>query len=305
MTHSYPLITIAICSYNRRDYLFDTLTDVNRFKSKPKEAEVVVINNNSTDGTAKMLEDFEWTSPLALLTFVESKQGLSHARNRAILEAKGEFILFIDDDVYAKPEFLNNWVNNLKSHPHLVGGGGRIIVHFDGEKPLWFPPVLSSILGHHFPYKKSHRYSGRVYPLGGNMLVKKDWFDEHGAFNPLLGRNGKVLGGGEEKDVFAKMKLNNAAIWFFPECVLKHRIGVSRLSRDYVMRQAFGMGAGDRIRCQNAKDVFNWNLLQSIKVMGTIVYGCLYLLRGRFPATAVLFQFRFALIRGFYSRTGE
>jgi glycosyltransferase involved in cell wall biosynthesis len=303
MTASLPLITVAICSYNRCDYLLDTLTDVNRFKAAPEHAEVVVINNNSTDGTEDMLERFEWTSSLTLRTFNESKQGLSHARNRAIKEAQGRYVLFLDDDVYAEPEFLRLWVDELTAHPHLSGAGGRIIVHFDGEEPRWFPPILHSILGHHFPYGNAQQYSGRAYPTGAHMLIKKDWFQKRGAFNPLLGRNGKVLGGGEEKDVFTKMKSNGDALWFFPKCVIKHRIGTSRLSRDYVMRQAFGMGAGDRIRCENSKDVFNWNWLQFIKVLGTIAYGFIYMLSGKFSATAVLFQFRYELIRGFYAQT--
>ena len=302
MTASHPLITVAICSYNRHDYLVDTLTDVNRFKATRQDAEVVVVNNNSTDGTADMLERFDWTSPVAFRTFNELKQGLSHARNRAIEEANGQFILFLDDDVYAKPEFLSQWVANLKAHPHLTGAGGRIVVHFDGKEPRWFPPILHSILGHHFPYGKAQKYRRGAYPLGGHMLIKMDWFHERGAFNPLLGRNGKVLGGGEEKDVFTKMKSDDVEVWFFPESVLRHRIGTSRLSREYVMRQAFGMGAGDRIRCQDSRDFFNWNLIQSIKVLGTIAYGGIYLLTGRFSATAVLIQFRFELIRGFYSR---
>ncbi|MBO75633.1 MAG: hypothetical protein CMD33_10200 [Flavobacteriales bacterium] len=301
MTNSNPLITVAICSYNRHDYLVDTLTDVHRFKATQMDAEVVVVNNNSTDGTADMLERFDWTSPIALRTFNELKQGLSHARNRAIEEANGQFILFLDDDVYAEPEFLGRWIDQLEAHPHISGAGGRIIVHFDGKEPRWFPPILHSILGHHFPYGNAQQYRGRAYPTGAHMLIKKDWFQKHSAFNPLLGRNGKVLGGGEEKDVFTKMKTNGDDLWFFPECVVKHRIGASRLTRDYVMRQAFGMGAGDRIRCENSKDIFNWNWLQFIKVLGTFAYACIYILSGKFSASTVLFQFRYELIRGFYS----
>lgn len=302
MTDSTPIITVAICSYNRSAYLFDTLADANQFDAGIAEAEVVVVNNNSTDSTADMLEDFHWTSPLTLRIFNESKQGLSHARNRAIEEAKGQFILFLDDDVYAKPPLLRYWISHLQKHPNLCGAGGKIMVHFDGEKPRWFPPILLSILGHHFPYSSAQRYEGRAYPTGAHMLIKKDWFRKRGAFNPLLGRNGKVLGGGEEKDVFTKMKSHGDELWFFPDCVLKHRIGAERLSRDYVMRQAFGMGAGDRIRCEDSKDLFNWNLLQAVKVLGTFAYAGVYLLTGRLAAAAVLIQFRFNLVRGFYAR---
>lgn len=303
MTDSTPLITIAICSYNRREYLADTLNDVNQFQAKPGDAEVVVVNNNSTDDTAAMLEEFEWTSPLPLRTFVETNQGLSHARNRAIAEAKGRFVLFLDDDIYANPDFLNLWLANLQRHPQITGAGGRITVHFDGgEKPRWFPPILLSILGHHLPYGKAQQYRGRAYPLGGHMLIEKNWLLKHGAFNPSLGRNGKVLGGGEEKDVFTKMKSDNVEMWFFPDCVLKHRIGTERLSRDYVMRQAFGMGAGDRVRCEGVKAVVDWNLLQALKVLGTFAYAGFYLLTGQLAAAAVLLQFRFHLVRGFYAR---
>lgn len=302
MTDSRPLITVAICSYNRHNYLRDTLMDVNLFKASPQDAEVVVINNNSTDRTAQMLQDFEWTSPLALRTFNETKQGLSHARNRAVDEAKGQFILFLDDDVYAKPDLLSHWIDRLREYPNLSGAGGRIVVHFDGEEPRWFPPILHSILGHHFPYGQARSYRGGAYPTGAHMLIRKEWFDNRGAFNPLLGRNGKKLGGGEEKDVFGKMKSHGDDLWFFPECVLKHRIGVSRLSKDYVMRQAFGMGAGDRVRCQNFKDAFHWNSLQFVKVLGTFAYGFAYALSGRFAAAAVLLQFRYKLIQGFYSQ---
>lgn len=304
MTDSRPLITVAICSFNRLDYLAETLMEVNRFKAEPDAAEVVVVNNNSTDGTAEMLAEFNWTSPLSLRTFFESRQGLSHARNRAIDEARGKYVLFLDDDVYAKPDLLSIWIENLNAHPQITGAGGRIVVHFEGEEPRWFPPVLHSILGHHFPYRKAQKYRGSAYPLGGHMLIKKDWFLEHGQFNPLLGRNGKALGGGEEKDVFTKMKSNpDDEIWFFPNCVLKHRIGASRLSRDYVLRQAFGMGAGDRVRCQNTQDAFHWNLIQTIKVLGTFAYSGVYLMTGKFSAAVIIIQFRNSLIRGFYSQT--
>lgn len=302
MTEVQPLITIAICSYNRRAYLEDTLKDVNAFQAKQGDAEVVVINNNSTDDTAAMLEGFKWTSPLALRTFIETKQGLSHARNRAIDEARAPYVLFLDDDIYAEPEFLSLWLANLQRHPQLTGAGGRIKVHFDGENPHWFPPIIHSILGHHYPYRKAKPYTGRAYPFGGNMLIKKEWFSDHGNFNPELGRKGKVLGAAEEKDIFTQMKSENAEIWFFPECLLKHRIGTSRLSKDYVMRQGFGLGAGDRIRCESARDTLDWNVLQTVKVIGTIAYASVYLLTGRFAAASVLIQFRYHLVRGFYTR---
>ena len=302
MTKVEPLITIAICSYNRRAYLEDTLKDVNAFQAKPGDAEVVIINNNSTDETAAMLDGFNWTSPMPLRTFNERRQGLSHARNRAIEEAKAPFILFLDDDVYAEPDFLSLWLANLHRHPQLFGAGGRIKVHFDGENPRWFPPILYSILGHHYPYRKAQPYAGRAYPFGGNMLIKNEWFANHGTFNPELGRKGKILGAAEEKDIFTQMKSENAELWFFPECVLKHRIGTSRLSRDYVRRQAFGLGAGDRIRCGSTRAALDWNVLQTIKVIGTIAYAGAYLLKGRFSAAAVLIQFRCQLIRGFYTQ---
>src|ERR1051325_2688261 len=97
---SLPL-TVAIPTYNRADFLRQTLAGI-ALQVFPGEFEVLVIDNNSTDHTRAVVAEFADAHP-APRHVLETKQGLDHARNRAIAEARGEIIVFADDDILVKP----------------------------------------------------------------------------------------------------------------------------------------------------------------------------------------------------------
>src|ERR1700694_4507645 len=95
-------ITIAICTWNRAPSLRTTLESI-AAASPPREStfEIVVINNNCTDATDQIAGEF--AARLLVRVHHEEKAGLSHARNKAIDAASGEYIIWIDDDVTVRP----------------------------------------------------------------------------------------------------------------------------------------------------------------------------------------------------------
>ena len=68
--------------------------------------EIVVVDNNSTDATRQVVERFTGASPLEIRYAFEAAQGLSHARNAGIKEAKGEILAFTDDDFRVDSRWL-------------------------------------------------------------------------------------------------------------------------------------------------------------------------------------------------------
>ena len=92
------LLTVAIPTYNRADFLRQTLAGIALQVFPPGQFEVLVIDNNSTDHTRAVVAEFAAAHP-APRHVLETKQGLDHARNRAIAEARGEIIVFADDDI--------------------------------------------------------------------------------------------------------------------------------------------------------------------------------------------------------------
>src|SRR6187455_3042172 len=93
-------VTVAICTWNRRTLLESTLESLERMKVSPSTRwELVLVDNGSTDGTAEVVANWISRRTLPLRYVHESVLGLSNARNRAITEARAEWLLFTDDDV--------------------------------------------------------------------------------------------------------------------------------------------------------------------------------------------------------------
>src|SRR5690554_5664691 len=180
-----PRITIAICTFNRAAYLKDTLEDLAAQDASAEEYEIVVVNNNSTDATQAVCEDFEVSYPEVTFRMAEeARQGLSFARNRAIHEANSGILLFIDDDVLLPQTYIRTVLVCLDEHPSAVCAGGRILVSFDDQKnrgrPGWIPSELMPMFGLHALGDGKKLYPAGNFPRGGNMLIFKSVFDTYG-----------------------------------------------------------------------------------------------------------------------------
>ncbi len=101
---SRPLVSVIIPTFNRKDSLRKTLDGLARQTLPPEQFEVVVVSDGSTDGTEEFLAGC--AMPFLLRPITQPNGGPARARNRGIQEARGEVIIFLDDDVEPVPEFL-------------------------------------------------------------------------------------------------------------------------------------------------------------------------------------------------------
>src|SRR5262245_55115436 len=105
MNRPGTLVTVAICTWNRSALLRLTLDQLTNVRVPDGfDWELLVVNNNCTDATDSVCEEFRGRLPLRILH--EAKAGQSHARNLAIREAKGSYIVWTDDDVLVDGEWL-------------------------------------------------------------------------------------------------------------------------------------------------------------------------------------------------------
>ncbi len=114
--------SIIIPTYNRRDSLRRTLDGLSRQDFADLDrCEVLVISDGSTDGTHEMLEEYAARdNGYQLRIFHQKNQGPSRARNRGILEARGEVVVFIDDDVVPVPEFLETHLKHHRANANVA-----------------------------------------------------------------------------------------------------------------------------------------------------------------------------------------
>src|SRR6266511_6080727 len=109
-------VSIAIATYNRSCDLERTLKILSEVKNILFEnIEILIIDNNSTDGTRAVAEGFARRSPGRFRYVREERQGLSHARNRAVAEARHDIVAFLDDDVEVDADWLCNLASAYES----------------------------------------------------------------------------------------------------------------------------------------------------------------------------------------------
>src|SRR5206468_3234707 len=97
MAESEPALTVAICTRNRRELLLRALASLAAQQARAAW-DVLVVENASDDDTRTAVAALAGDFPVPLAVASEPVRGLSHARNRALREARGRAVVFLDDD---------------------------------------------------------------------------------------------------------------------------------------------------------------------------------------------------------------
>ncbi|MBQ8959022.1 MAG: glycosyltransferase family 2 protein [Bacteroidales bacterium] len=290
------MLSLIVCSYNRDKYLYGALQCIAENDFPTENFEIVLVNNLSTDNTEAECQRFANDYPkVDFRYFIETRQGLSFARNRGIEESRGDVLVFLDDDSYIQENYLHNLQQQLSSHPDADAFGGKIAPVFEsGEAPKWLSKWNYSWVSAIDMGDKVRRFEGKAFPIGANMGIRRSTLDKTGAFNTQLGRSKKNLMGGEEKDLFERIQRQGGAIYYFPDVLVHHVIPPSRTTSDYVRRLGKGVGQSERIRTLS---VSKWKYLKRllselVKWGGTIVLWLGYALTGQMAKGNILVSFR-------------
>ena len=297
------MLTVIICTYNREKYIRRLLESIAANDLDKQQYEIVLVDNNCTDKTKEICTAFaaEHTD-INFRYVVEKEQGLSAARNKGIKEAKGDLLVYIDDDAFVDPHYLSDYVNWFASHPETMAAGGPIIPYYEqGEEPEWMTPYTRALLTAWMDYgDKVREYPKGRYPGGGNAAYRKEVFEKVGLFNTALGRKGGNLMGSEEKDIFAKMHQLGMQVLYLPWPVLHHVIPQTKLEEDYFNCLTTQMGISERQRTLaiSKKEYCKRLCSESIKWGGTLVLWLRYAIVGQKSKGDKLVSFRIKVTRG-------
>ena len=299
------MFSVIICTYNRDKYLYDALQHVAANSFPTDEYEIILVDNNSTDRTKEECQRFESDFPYVKFRyFVETNQGLSHARNRGIRESEGDILVFLDDDSFVKPDYLHNLQRQLTEHPEASAFGGKITPLFEsGKTPKWLCPWNYSWVSAIDKGNTVVPFAGSSYPIGANMGFRKSCFDQIGNFNTELGRNKQSLLAGEEKDLFNRMKERQMSVLYFPDIEVEHVIPEKRTTKDFIARMAYGIGISERLRCKKAGNaaLAKRHLSELFKWTASVGLWVVYALRFRPIVGNMLMLFRWNVTRGLLS----
>lgn len=157
-----PRITVVIPAFNEAALIGATIDSVKKQTLNQKYYEILVVDNNSTDDTAKI------ALSKGARVVKETKKGYVQAVSRGAEEARGEIIAYIDADCRARPDWLKRLVEHFEKDPSLDAVGG-IFSFFDATKFMDFWAWVTIPLNWHL--------------IGGNYAIKKASLKRIGGFD--------------------------------------------------------------------------------------------------------------------------
>lgn len=248
------LVTVAICTWNRADLLDQTLKQMrNLLIPSGVEWELLVVNNNCTDQTDEVLARHEGDLPLRRL--LEQNQGLSHARNCATGVAKGELLIWTDDDVLVEPDWLSAYVAASKRWPTAQYFGGLIDPWYEKKPPHWISRDLDRFEGMILIRNldtQERLLQPREHVFGANMAFRRGVYAER-KFDARLGRSGTQNILGEETEFQKDLEAEGIRGVWVPAARIRHFVPAQRITKAYCWSYNQGLGR-TRIRLEGAPE---------------------------------------------------
>jgi hypothetical protein len=254
-------ITVAIPTYNGAQRLPKVLEALRHQRhTEDISWDIVVIDNNSSDATEQMVRFYQenWEKPYFLTYYLEPRQGSAFARKRAIKEAKGCYVAFLDDDNIPAPDWIVSIHKFSQDYPHIGAFSGQIHGDYEVEPPEDFQKIAAflAIREHGLHPFRFNPDNLNLPPSAGLVVCKQAWNDAVPNHPQLKGRLGQSMMGGEDYEVLLHLHQAGWEIWYNPQMHINHCIPRHRLEREYLLSLARGVGlATCQLRMINARPV--------------------------------------------------
>jgi len=241
-------ISVIISTYNRAESLRRTLDSLESLCVPPELSwELIVVDNNSSDPTKAIVNEFQQRNKLPIQYLFEPKQGKSHAQNLGVRLAEGEIVALTDDDCIVDHAWLSSIWQTFVSY-RCTAVGGRILPTWFVKKPDWLDeagplklagPIVRFDLGNDTKVITTS-------PFGANMAFRRAIFDKYGYFKTDLGPNAagaiRVGGGGDDTEFCRRLLSHGEKIVYCAEALVYHPVEKERIRKNYFYLWYFNYG---------------------------------------------------------------
>jgi glycosyltransferase involved in cell wall biosynthesis len=238
-------ISVIVATRDRQQLLAQTLAALSAQEWPADRAEIIVADNGSTDATRQIVERAAARAggPPVVYLYV-SEAGKSHAVNAALRMARGDLLVFTDDDVIPEPAWLERLAAAVdETDADFVSG--RTLPRWEVPPPSWMSPALHGVLavadggGQRVLIRNARQ---GIMPIGANMAARADVVRRVGGLRADLGKLDGTLRSGEDHEFFLRLLHAGCRGVYEPTAVVRHWVPRSRLRRDYVRRWLYQNG---------------------------------------------------------------
>lgn len=262
-------ITVCICTYKRPEMLFKLLSEIEKQSTENEfSISIVVVDNDYSKSAQSAVSSFMGISRLKIVYVCEEEQNIAIARNRAINQAEGQYLAFIDDDEIPEPD----WLLCLFRHCLALqadGILGPVLPYFETPPPEW---IIKGKIFERPSHPSGHQLNWKETRTG-NVLFRREIFlypENH--FNPIFGS------GGEDRDFFKRMIEKGYCFFWCPSAVVHEIVKPNRWKLSVLLRRALLRGQLSIIDNKNNASLF-LKSLSAVFVYIIVLFIFLILLR--------------------------
>ncbi len=292
-------ISVVVCTYNRDKHIKRALDSLINQDFDTSAYEIIVVDNNSTDNTSEIIHQFKKDNPNHNITLAkETNQGLSFARNKGIELAKGQYVSFIDDDGIAQADYISKIKFYTDKYPEILAFGGKVLAKYEtGIEPEWMSKYIERIISI-VDMGEDVKLFKNTYPVGCNMIFKKEIFDKLGGFNTQLRLRS------DDKYIFLKIMNAGYKVLYLPKVVVQHFIDDFRTKKEYIVRVSKLNGKAENIRINSLPNKKNINYIKRLtdylfKVSASLILWLIYTFKGQSIKGKMLFTSLWYQLVGF------
>lgn len=235
-----PELSVLLATRNRASLLEGTLRALARQETAGLAWEVIVADNGSTDRTSAVLEEARGYLPLASVT--EPARGKNRALNRALPLARGDLLLFTDDDVLPDPRWIAEMAAAAARWPDHSIFGGRIVPRFPPEAPAWIREHWFAQGAYaRFDLPQAEGPTGTL-PFGPNFMVRS---------RAMVGvRYSEDIGpdaspdyiSGSETELLHRLARRGEKIVYVPGALVEHVVRPEQLTVEWLHERSYRHG---------------------------------------------------------------
>jgi len=238
-----PQLSVLICTYNGETGIGPLLRGLLE-QSVPEGVtyEVVLVDNNSRDGTVALAEKFALENPSRIFVLRESQQGKSYALNRGLQSVRGEICCIIDQDELLPADYLAIVWKTFQQEPSTSFIGGKVL-------PLPQQRLADWITRDHWSALAICDYGTEAFTVDSERFVcllagafRTAAMREAGGYRGPLGIRPRRLGSLEDADLYQRLIDRGKTGRYIPEILIYHRLEEERFQRSYHRKWHFGHG---------------------------------------------------------------
>jgi hypothetical protein len=246
MSNAPADLSIVMATFNRAETLRRALQAMAGLDAGGLRVEYVIANNNSSDHTAWVLDEFAGRLPL--VTRFVSRPGKNIALNCMLQEVPlGQIVVFTDDDVEPRVDWLQAIYGAAQRHPQQHVFGGKILpIWSEGSCPAWFRAGRVQVHGfnRHDLGEEPRMYPAGGFPNGANFWVRRFLLDGGRRFDERIGPCPGRRRMGSEAGFLLGLEAEGYQALYVPDAVVGHVIRPELATPRGIRRRAYSNGRG-------------------------------------------------------------